>query len=219
MAEVRFSNVTKVFANGVLAVDAVSLVVQTGECLAIVGPSGGGKTTLLRLAAGLDEPTTGEVRLGGRVVTAIPPAERRVSMAFQVPALYPHLAVRDNLSFPLRYQQVEAKESDARVSGAAEKLELAGLLDRMPHELSGGQRQRVALGRCLVARPALLLLDEPLSQLDVPLRAAVREGIVTHATTFSTTVFWVTHDPDEARAVSKRVLTMHAGKLVESHDR
>jgi ABC-type sugar transport system ATPase subunit len=215
MAELRFVNVSKTYSGGVRAADGVSLAVGEGECAAVVGPSGGGKTTLLRLAAGLEEPTTGEVRLAGRVVTQIPPQERRVAMAFQVPALYPHLLVRDNLGFPLRYQHVPDTEGAARVKAVAEALEIAGFINCLPHELSGGQRQRVALGRCLVARPAVLLLDEPLSQLDVPLRAAVRAVIVNHMAAFGTTVLWVTHDPQEAHAVSKRVLTMEAGRLTE----
>jgi sn-glycerol 3-phosphate transport system ATP-binding protein len=215
MAEVRFTSVSKTYANGVRAVRAVSFVLAPAETVSVVGPSGGGKSTLLRLAAGLEEPTGGEVRLDGKVVTAIPPEERRVALAFQVPALYPHLTVRENLAFPLRYRGVASAEGEARVTAAAGALEIDALLDRMPHELSGGQRQRVALGRCLVARPTLLLLDEPLSQLDVPLRAAVRAVITNHKIAFGTTVIWVTHDPHEAREVSKRVLTMEAGELSE----
>ena len=216
MAEARFVNVTMTFQNGVCAVRGVSLSVAPGECVAVVGPSGGGKTTLLCLAAGLEAPTVGEVRLGGLPVAAIPPADRHVAMAFQVPAVFPHFTVRDNLDFPQRYRRVDPAESVARVAAAAGALGIADVLDRRPHELSGGQRQRVALGRCLVARPALLLLDEPLSQLDVPLRAAVRAAIVNHAIAFGTTVMWVTHDPAEARSVSKRVLRMEAGELTES---
>jgi ABC-type sugar transport system ATPase subunit len=213
MTELRFDRVSKVYPGGVRAADGVSLVAAAGECVAVVGPSGGGKTTLLRLAAGLEEPTSGEVRLGGRVVTAIPPERRGVAMAFQVPALYPHLTARENLAFGLRYQSVPAAEVTKRVSEVAAALEIAGLLDRMPHELSGGERQRVALGRCLVRRPAVLLLDEPLAHLDVPLRAAVREVIVRACRQFGTTVLWVTHDPAEARAVGERVATMEGGRL------
>jgi ABC-type sugar transport system ATPase subunit len=214
MADVEFVSVSKTYG-GVRAADGVSFVVGAGECVAVVGPSGGGKTTLLRLAAGLEEPAAGEVRLGGRVVTAIPSQGRRVAMAFQVPVLYPQLTVRENLGFALRYQTVAVAEGQERVTIAAEALEVAGVLDRMPHELSGGQRQRVALGRCLVSRPAVLLLDEPLSQLDVPLRAAVRAVLVNHMIAFGTTVMWVTHDPAEARSVSKRRLWVEAGKLTE----
>src|SRR5438034_7707613 len=154
MTELRFDRVSKVYPGGVRAADAVSLAVAPGECVAVVGPSGGGKTTLLRLAAGLEEPSAGEVRLGGKSVTALPPEERGVAMAFQVPALYPHLTARDNLAFPLRYHPAPAGEAGRRVDAVAAALGIAGLLDRRPHELSGGERQRVALGRCLVRRPA-----------------------------------------------------------------
>jgi ABC-type sugar transport system ATPase subunit len=212
MAELRFEGVSKVYPNGVRAVDGVTFAVET-DTVAIVGPSGGGKSTLLRLAAGLEEPTAGTVTLGGRPVTAIPPEARGVAMAFQIPALYPHLTVRENLAFALRYQPIPAAEGAERVSIAAAALDIAGLLDRMPHELSGGQRQRVALGRCLVRRPAVLLLDEPLAHLDVPLRAAVRAVVTNHEIAFATTVLWVTHDPQEARQVAKRVLTMEGGRL------
>jgi ABC-type sugar transport system ATPase subunit len=210
MGEIRFEGVSKVYG-GVRALDGVSLVVAPGEWLAVVGPSGGGKTTLLRLAAGLEAPTSGEVRLGGRVVTDIPPEERGVAMAFQVPALYPHSSVRENLAFPLRYHP--APDAERRIRDTAVSLELAELLDRMPHDLSGGQRQRVALGRCLVRRPAVLLLDEPLSQLDVPLRAAVREVILAACREWETTAMWVTHDPAEAAAVGERVVEMRGGRL------
>ncbi len=216
MTEIRFENVSRVYPDGVCAADRVSLLVSPGECVVVVGSSGGGKTTLLRLAAGLEAPGEGRVLLGGRVATEIPPEARGVAMAFQVPALYPNRTVRQNLDFPLRYHPVPAGEAKRRVSDIAASLEIAGLLDRMPHELSGGQRQRVALGRCLVRRPAVLLLDEPLGQLDVPLRHAVREVILKHRAAFGTTVLWVTHDPAEAAAVGDRVVNVRAGQLTSS---
>jgi len=212
--EIRLADVSKVYAAGVRALDGVSLVVPGGEFVAIVGPSGGGKTTLLRLAAGLEEPTSGEVRHGERIATSIPPEQRRVAMAFQVPALYPHLTVGENLAFPLRYQTTSAEEATRLVSDIALSLDIAGKLQRMPHELSGGQRQRVALGRCLVRQPRLLLLDEPLGQLDVPLRATVRDVIVRMCRERGTTVLWVTHDPAEATAVGGRVVEIRGGRLV-----
>jgi ABC-type sugar transport system ATPase subunit len=215
MGELRFLSASKTYPTGVRAVAGVSLTVPHGDTVAIVGPSGGGKTTLLRLAAGLEEPTGGEVLLDGRVVNTIPPPERRVAVAFQVPALYPHLTVRENLGFALRYQSVAGEEGEARVTAAAGALEIADVLDRAPQELSGGQRQRVALGRCLVSRARVLLLDEPLAQLDVPLRAAVRVVLANHFIAFGTTVLWVTHDPAEARSVSKRVIEMRDGKATE----
>lgn len=214
MAEIRFEGVSKVYPSGVRAADGVTLAVAAGECVAVVGPSGGGKTTLLRLAAGLDEPTAGRVLLGGRVVAEIPPEARGVAMAFQVPALYPHLTVRENLAFPLRYHPVPAAEARRRIEAAAALLDVAGLLERMPHELSGGQRQRVALGRCLIRRPRVLLLDEPLGQLDAPLRAGVREAILGSCRGWGATVMWVTHDPSEAGSLGGRVIEVREGRIV-----
>ncbi|MCE9565175.1 MAG: ABC transporter ATP-binding protein [Planctomycetes bacterium] len=212
--EIRFANVSKVYAGGVRALESISLIVSTGEFVAIVGPSGCGKTTLLRLAAGLEEPTSGDVRHDERLVTDIPPEARGVAMAFQVPALYPHLTVGENLAFPLRFHTVSAEEATRRVHDIALSLDIAEKLQRMPHELSGGQRQRVALGRCLVRQPRLLLLDEPLGQLDVPLRATVREVIVRMCRERATTVLWVTHDPAEAAVVGDRVIEIQGGRLM-----
>lgn len=214
MTEIRFERASKVYPGGVRAADDVSLVIPSGECVAVVGPSGGGKTTLLRLAAGLAEPTSGRVLLGGHVVAEIPPEKRGVAMAFQTPALYPHLTARENLAFPLRYHPVSRDEAERRVSETAAALDITDVLDRMPHELSGGQRQRVALGRCLVRRPAVLLLDEPLGQLDVPLRSAVREVILGACRGWGTTVLWVTHDPAEAGSLGGRVVEVRGGRLV-----
>ncbi|MBA4187665.1 MAG: hypothetical protein C0467_06555 [Planctomycetaceae bacterium] len=212
--ECRFASVSKVYSGNVLAVIDVSFVVAPGKCFAIVGPSGGGKTTLLRLAAGLELPTSGSVWHGDRLATKIPPETRSVAMAFQVPALYPHLNAGDNLAFPLRYHPVPATDQAALLGGIARSLELSDLLQRMPHELSGGQRQRVSLGRCLARRPRLLLLDEPLSQMDVSLRAKVREAILRVCRERGTTVLWVTHDPAEAEAVGDRVIEMRDGRLM-----
>jgi len=214
MADVRLTGVTKLYPGGVRAVDGVTLAVAAGGCLAVVGPSGCGKTTLLRLVAGLEEPTTGEVRVGGRDVARLPPQDRGVAIAFQSPALYPQLTARENLAFGLRVRGAGPAEVDSRVREAAELLGVADLLGRLPHELSGGQRQRVALGRALVRRPAVLLLDEPLAHLDAPLRARVRDGLTDARRRFGTTTVWVTHDPDEAAAVGDRVAEMDAGRVV-----
>lgn len=212
--ELRFANVSKLYRDGVRALDGVTLAIASGECVAVVGPSGGGKTTLLRLVAGLEAPTSGIVWHGAQAVNDIPPEARNVAIAFQVAALYPHLNVRENLAFPLRYHPVPTDEATRRISDIAMSLEIAGTLHRMPHELSGGQRQRVALGRCLIRRPQVLLLDEPLGQLDVPLRAAVREVIMRICREQGTTVLWVTHDPAEATAVGDRVVELRDGRLV-----
>ncbi len=136
-------------------------------------------------------------------------------MAFQVAALYPHLNIRENLAFPLRYHPIPTDEATRRINDIAASLEIAATFHRMPHELSGGQRQRVALGRCLIRQPQLLLLDEPLGQLDVPLRAQVREAIVRACRKRGTTVLWVTHDPSEASVVADRVIELRDGRLIE----
>ena len=214
MAGVRLDRVTKVYPGGVRAADGVTLSVADGECLAVVGPSGCGKTTLLRLVAGLEEPTAGEVRVGGREVSRVPPPGRDVAIVFQTPALYPQLTARENLAFGPRVRKADPAEIDRRVREAADLLGLADLLGRYPHELSGGQQQRVALGRALVRRPAVLLLDEPLAHLDAPLRKQVRDGVTQLRRRLGITAIWVTHDPDEATAVGDTVAEMEAGKVV-----
>ncbi len=190
--------------------------VAGGECVAVVGPSGCGKTTLLRLVAGLDTPTGGKVEFAGRDVAKIRPHERDVAMAFQSPALYPQLTVSENLGFGARVRRVESGEVARRVAAVANAFGLSGLLARRPDQLSGGQRQRVALGRAVVRRPAVLLLDEPLAHLDAPLRAAVREELTRARRQFGMTTLWVTHDPDEAAAAADRVVAMASGRLVEA---
>jgi ABC-type sugar transport system ATPase subunit len=214
MPDVRLDRLTKVFPGGVRAADGITLDVPAGACLAVVGSSGCGKTTLLRLVAGLEEPTAGTIWIGGRDVTAVPPQDRGVAMVFQTAALYPQLTVRANLGFGLKARKVAAAETDRRVNEMAELLGLTGLLDRLPHQLSGGQQQRVALGRAVVRRPAVLLLDEPLSHLDASLRVSVRAEVARLRETFAITTLWVTHDPDEAAAVGDRVAEMDAGKVV-----
>lgn len=214
MVDVALTAVSFVFPGGVRAVSDVTLTVAVGECLAVLGPSGCGKTTLLRLVAGLEVPTTGEVRVGGRIVSRVRPEDRNVALVPQVPAVYPHLSVRDNLGFGLMYRAVARDEIARRVKQVAAALDVAALLDRWPHQLSGGQRQRVVLGRALVRRPAVLLLDEPLGQLDVPLRAAVREEVTRLRKQFGMTTLWVTHDPVEATAAGDRQAEMESGLLV-----
>ncbi|VTT96918.1 sugar abc transporter atp-binding protein : ATPase component of ABC-type sugar transporter OS=Singulisphaera acidiphila (strain ATCC BAA-1392 / DSM 18658 / VKM B-2454 / MOB10) GN=Sinac_3305 PE=4 SV=1: ABC_tran [Gemmataceae bacterium] len=214
--ELRFENASLIYPPSVHALDSACLRVASGTCVAVVGPSGGGKTTLLRLAAGLLRPTTGTVCHGSRRASDIPPEGRGVAVAFQVPAIYPHLTAGENLAFPLRYHPLPAAEATRLLEDVAAAFGLSDLLSRKPHELSGGERQRVALGRCLVRRPAVLLLDEPLGQLDVPLRAAVRDAIFTRCRDRGTTVLWVTHDPAEAAAVGDRVVEVRKGRLSET---
>ena len=215
MADVALSGVSFAFPGGVRALNAVTLSVAAGECVAVLGPSGCGKTTLLRLVAGLDKPAAGEVRVGGRVVTDVRPEARGVGFVPQVPVAYPQLSVRANLGFALRFLPVPPDEAARRVADVAAALGLSDLLDRLPHQLSGGQRQRVSLGRALVRRPAVLLLDEPIAHLDVPLRAAVREYVTDFRRQYRTTVIWVTHDPAEANAAGDRVIEMDAGTILQ----
>jgi ABC-type sugar transport system ATPase subunit len=215
MADVRLTQVAKVYPGGVRAADGVTLSVADGECLAVVGPSGCGKTTLLRLIAGLEAPTAGEVRVGGRDVGTLAPQARDVAIVFQAPALYPQLTAFENLAFGLRVRKADPAEVDRRVKEVAGLLGITELLGRLPHELSGGQQQRVALGRALVRRPAVLLLDEPLAHLDAPLKARVRQEVVRARRQFGITSVWVTHDPDEAAGVGDRVAEMDAGRVVK----
>lgn len=181
--------------------------------MVVVGPSGSGKTTLLRCVAGLEVPDDGRIEVGGRDVTEVGPGERDVAMVFQEYALYPHLSVKDNISFGLRARKTEATEIERKVSDAAELLGIETTLDRRPGELSGGERQRVALARAIVRAPTAFLLDEPLSNLDAELRAFMRAEIRGLQRTLGTTALYVTHDQVEALTMGDRVAVLRAGKL------
>jgi multiple sugar transport system ATP-binding protein len=225
MAEVVFEGVGKRYPNGVEAVRNLNLSVADGEFVVLVGPSGCGKTTTLRMVAGLEQPTRGTIRIGGRVVNGRPPRERDVAMVFQRPALYPHLTVRDNLSFGLRlragmrfWSRDHPHTSEERVAEAAHMLVLEDVLDRLPHQLSGGQQQRVALGRAVVRQPAAFLLDEPLSNLDAPLRAEMRRELHLLHGRLRATMIHVTHDQVEALTLGDRVVVLHRG-IAEQVDR
>lgn len=194
-----------------LTLDGVTLRVEPGELLTLVGPSGSGKSTLLRAVAGLIEPASGDIRLEGRSLRGLPPAQRNVALVFQGHALFPHLSVLDNLTFGLRARGVRGAEARARA--AAERLGLVALLSRRPGQLSGGERQRVALGRALVREPRLFLLDEPLSSLDGPLRAQLREEIVRLQAQLGTAMVLVTHDQTEALGMGQRVGLLRAGRI------
>jgi multiple sugar transport system ATP-binding protein len=211
MASISLRDVTKVFERRVTAVCHLSLEAGEGEFLVIVGPSGCGKTTVLRLLAGLEQPTAGQIRLGGRIVNELPPRGRDVAMVFQDGALYPHLSVYENLAFPLRMRKEPEAEVKRRVGEALETLDLASLAGRKPAALSGGQRQRVALGRALVRRPAAFLFDEPLSSLDAALRLALRAEIKALHQRFRTTTLYVTHDQSEAMALGERICVLREG--------
>ena len=212
MAVLETRKLTKVFkAGNGGAVNEVDLVSCEGEFLVFLGPSGSGKTTLLRMIAGLEEPTRGEVLIGGRDVTRLAPRERGIAMVFQSYALYPHLTVRENIRFPLKAQKVPKATHEQKVTWAANLLAIGHLLDRRPRELSGGERQRVALARAIVREPTLFLLDEPLSNLDAKLRASAREELTQFHRRIGTTTVYVTHDQVEAMAMGDRILVLEKG--------
>src|SRR6202521_5442259 len=212
MAVVEIRNLTKVFKAGTLgAVNNINLETKEGEFLVLLGPSGSGKTTLLRMIAGLEAPTSGEIRIGGDVVNNLTPRERGIAMVFQSYALYPHLSVRENIVFPLKAQKVPKDQHKKKVEWAAGLLGIEKLLDRKPRQLSGGERQRVALARAIVREPRVFLLDEPLSNLDAKLRASAREELEQFHKNVQTTTIYVTHDQVEAMAMGDRVVVLHQG--------
>jgi len=198
------------------AVDDLSLGLRKGEMFVLLGPSGCGKTTTLRLLAGLSEPSRGEIFLHGRALNGLPPARRNVAMVFQDHALYPHMRIEENLGFSLRMHGVDRRETRRRVHEIAGVLGLTDRLRHWPRQLSGGEAQRVALGRALVRRPDLLLLDEPLSNLDPPLRRKLREEIRRLQRSYAITTIHVTHDQEEAMALGGRMGIMSGGRLLET---
>ena len=210
---IRIENVSKTYPGGVKAVDGVSLDVGEGEFLVLVGPSGCGKTTLLRMIAGLEEISGGTISVDGRVINGVAPADRDIAMVFQNYALYPHMTVRENLSFGLRMRKVDRAEIARRVDEAAETLGLRELLGRRPKELSGGQRQRVALGRAIVRRPKLFLFDEPLSNLDAKLRVQMRAELKRLHRTLKVPAVYVTHDQEEAMTLGDRIAVLKDGRV------
>jgi multiple sugar transport system ATP-binding protein len=212
VARLSLEGVRKAYG-AVEALRPLSLEVADGELLAVVGPSGCGKSTLLSLVAGLDAPSGGTIRIDGRDVTRLSPGERDVAMVFQSYALYPHLDVRRNLAFPLEVARLPRAEVDARVAEVAALLGLEGLLRRRPAELSGGQRQRVALGRALVRRPKVFLLDEPLSNLDAALRVTLRAELKKLHERLAATFVHVTHDQAEAMTLADRIAVLRDGAL------
>jgi multiple sugar transport system ATP-binding protein len=212
MATVTFENVTKRFGD-VVAVDDLNLEIRDAEFMVLVGPSGCGKTTSLRMIAGLEEITTGMLRIGERVINDVPPKDRDIAMVFQSYALYPHMSIRDNLAFGLKLRHVPKAQIEDRVKEAAAILDLTRYLDRKPRELSGGQRQRVALGRAIVREPAVFLMDEPLSNLDAKLRVETRANILRLHQRLNTTFVYVTHDQIEAMTMGSRIAVMNEGRL------
>ena len=214
MASVRLDNLCKFFG-AVRAVDGVSLEIPDGELMVLVGPSGCGKSTLLRLVAGLEEATSGGIFLDDREVSRVKPQDRDVAMVFQNYALFPHLNVEQNMAFSLKFRKVAKPEIRLRVAEAAEVLGLAGLLRRKPAELSGGQRQRVALGRAMVCKPKVFLLDEPLSNLDARMRAGMRAEIAELHRRLGTTMIFVTHDQTEAMTLGQRLCVLDLGQVMQ----
>ncbi|MET8355410.1 ABC transporter ATP-binding protein [Micromonospora sp. NPDC005171] len=213
MSTVTLKDVTKVFRDGTLAVDSINLDVNDGEFMVLLGPSGCGKSTVLRMIAGLEEPTTGAVMLDGEVANDLPPRDRKIAMVFQDFALYPHMTVGDNIAFPLRLAGIEPEPRGERVSDVASALGIGDVLARKPGQLSGGQRQRVAMGRAIVRRPGLFLMDEPLSNLDSGLRAELRAEISGLTRELGVTTVYVTHDQAEALTMADRVAIMRRGVL------
>jgi multiple sugar transport system ATP-binding protein len=213
VAGIVLEGISKVFAGGVVAVDDVSLEIESGEFLVLVGPSGCGKSTLLRMIAGLEDATGGTITIDGRDVTELPPRSRDVAMVFQSYALYPHMSVRENLGYGLRVRKTPKKEAEKRVRDVAKLLGLEEMLDRKPAALSGGQRQRVAMGRAIVREPKAFLMDEPLSNLDAKLRVSMRASLASLHSRLRTTTIYVTHDQVEAMTLGQRVAVMRDGKV------
>src|SRR3984893_5567421 len=210
---IALEHVTKVFANGRVAVRDLTLEIGDGELLVLVGPSGCGKSTVLRLIAGLETPTSGAVGTGGRDMAGVPPYERDLAMVFQSYALYPHKTVAENLAFGLRMRGVDRALIEPRVRAVAEALQIERLLDLKPAQLSGGQRQRVALGRAIVREPRAFLLDEPLSNLDAKLRVSMRASLSQLHDRLAGTTVYVTHDQVEAMTLGQRVCVLRDGQL------
>jgi multiple sugar transport system ATP-binding protein len=213
MAAVILKGVRKVYNNGHVGVEGAELTIGDGEFLVLVGPSGCGKSTLLRVIAGLEEATAGSIFIGDRDVTRLEPRDRDIAMVFQSYALYPHMTVAENLGFGLKLRGMSSEEIERHVKEAARTLDLTSMMERLPKQLSGGQRQRVALGRALVRKPQVFLLDEPLSNLDAKLRGSMRAEIARLHRQLKTTMIYVTHDQVEAMTLGQRVVVMDKGVI------
>jgi len=212
MAEIVLDGVTKRYPDGATPVKDLSMTIGDGEFVILVGPSGCGKSTTLNMIAGLEDITSGELRIGGQRVNEKAPRDRDIAMVFQSYALYPHMTVRQNIAFPLTLAKLSKSEIDAKVAQTAKTLDLTELLDRKPSQLSGGQRQRVAMGRAIVRQPKAFLMDEPLSNLDAKLRVQMRAEIASLQNRLGTTTVYVTHDQTEAMTLGDRVVVLRAGE-------
>ena len=215
MAQLSVKNLTMKF-NEVTAVDNVSFDIEEGKFVTLLGPSGCGKTTILFMLAGIYQPTDGEIFFGEKSVGNIPTEKRNVGLVFQNYALYPHLSVYENIAFPLKMARVNKKEIAKKIEAVAEMVQISELYKRKPSELSGGQQQRVAIARALVKSPDILLLDEPLSNLDARLRIETREEILRLQKKANITTVFVTHDQEEALSISDHIILMNKGKLIQS---
>jgi multiple sugar transport system ATP-binding protein len=211
MAEIELAHVHKSYPNGATAVHDLNLTIADGEFLILVGPSGCGKTTTLNMIAGLEDISSGELRIGGERMNEKAPKDRDIAMVFQSYALYPHMTVRQNIAFPLTLAKMKKAEIAEKVAETARILDLTDFLDRKPSQLSGGQRQRVAMGRAIVRHPKAFLMDEPLSNLDAKLRVQMRGEIARLQRRLGTTTVYVTHDQTEAMTLGDRVVVMHGG--------
>ena len=215
MSTVSLQHIFKIYDGNVTAVSDFNLEIADKEFIVLVGPSGCGKSTTLRMVAGLEEISKGELRIDDRLVNDVEPKDRDIAMVFQSYALYPHMTVRENMEFPLKLRKMDKAEIERRVNQAAEILDITQYLDRKPKALSGGQRQRVAIGRAIVREPKVLLMDEPLSNLDAKLRESMRDELRALQKRLGITSLYVTHDQSEAMAISDRVVIMKDGVICQ----
>ena len=215
MSSLSLKNICKVYPNGFEAVKDFNLEIKDQEFIIFVGPSGCGKSTTLRMIAGLEDISSGELKIGDRVVNDVEPKDRDIAMVFQNYALYPHMSVYDNMAFGLKLRKVPKDEIDKMVKEAAKVLDLTPLLDRKPKALSGGQRQRVAMGRAIVRNPKVFLMDEPLSNLDAKLRVQMRSEIASLHNRLKATIIYVTHDQTEAMTLGTRIVVLKDGVIMQ----
>jgi multiple sugar transport system ATP-binding protein len=216
MAHVELQKISKIYPGNIKAVDAIDLNIADQEFVVLVGPSGCGKSTTLRMVAGLEEISSGTIRIGNRIVNDVPPKDRDIAMVFQNYALYPHMTVYKNMAFGLMLRKMPKAQIEQRVREAAKILDIEHLLDRKPKALSGGQRQRVAVGRAIVREPAAFLFDEPLSNLDAKLRVTTRAELKRLHHRLKTTTIYVTHDQEEAMTLGDRIVAMKDGRIQQS---